>query len=196
MSLYQDHVKKWKNCQACDLCHGRGRIVLARGSIPCQVLFIGEAPGPSEDALGRPFIGPAGKELDRIIASVAIALGGLPSLAFTNLVACIPKDDDNNKFGEPPKPAIEACAGRLNEFVRLCQPKLIVCVGKLAAKHVYGQAQFSEVSDSSLSWLGEGEFLKFTEIIPPAAIIRAEISQRGLLVQRTVITLIDAFGDL
>jgi uracil-DNA glycosylase len=63
-------------------------VVLCRGRLPCDVLFVGEAPGVSEDVLGRPFVGPAGKLLDTIVER---ALDGQYDCAMTNLVACIPK---------------------------------------------------------------------------------------------------------
>lgn len=180
MTPYQKHVAKWKDCTRCSLCEGRSRVVLAKGRIPCDVLFVGEAPGASEDSIGRPFVGPAGHLLDEMIAE-ALKVLNFPSdyrLAFTNLVACIPLGDDGDKVKDPPKEAIQACAPRLQEFIALAKPDLIVAVGKLSAKYLIPQGVAGE------------------QIIHPAAILRADISQRGLLIQRTVVTLGDAFESL
>lgn len=187
------HKQNWSDCQDCELCEYRDKVVLGKGKIPCDILFIGEAPGISEDTLGKPFVGPAGHLLDRIIER---SLHPALKLAFTNLVGCVPKDSSGSKTKEPPRGSIEACQERLKEFVHLAKPKAIVLVGKLPAKHIYGQAQFSDEEDASLPWLDEnkgefGEHLEFVEIIHPAFILRADQSQRGLAIQRCEIILED-----
>lgn len=154
--------------------------MLARGNVPADILFIGEAPGQSEDVLGQPFVGPAGKLLDRQIAE---AFGNCPGLdlrlCFTNLVCCIPKDETNKKVGEPDKECITACEQRLIEFIYLCQPKLLVCVGDLAEKYA--------------GWGSSAEVIKITH---PAAILRAEIVRQSLMNQKVVVILENAFRDL
>lgn len=67
ISLYSAHVERWKSCQRCALGRTRDKIVLAKGRLPCDVLFVGEAPGESEDVIGLPFVGPAGRLLDEMI---------------------------------------------------------------------------------------------------------------------------------
>jgi DNA polymerase len=106
MSLFQQHVERWGNCRECPLCEDRSRVMLARGSIPCDALFVGESPGESEDALGRLFCGPAGHLMDSIIDN-AMPTPRL-SWAFTNLVCCIPREG-GGKTVEPPGHAIIAC---------------------------------------------------------------------------------------
>lgn len=177
-SLLQQHFDRWKACEGCDACQKRKRVVLIRGTVPAGVLFVGEAPGPSEDVLGRPFVGPAGHLLDKIVEE---ALEGRElAVAYTNLVACIPLDEAGKKFTEPPKTQIDACEGRLRECIELCQPKLIVMVGKLAEKYIPALQRH----------------VKTVAIVHPAAILRADISQRGLAIKRTIITLRDAIGEL
>ena len=132
MTPFQRHVQRWKSCRDCPLCDQRSQVVLARGTVPCDVLFVGEAPGVSEDALGQPFVGPAGKLLDAIVAS---ALTGPQQqtvrVAFTNLVACYPREAKTLGNNQPEAEEIKACQGRLREFVELANPRLIVCVGVL-----------------------------------------------------------------
>jgi len=167
---------KWENCAGCELCNVRKNIVLARGKIPCDVLFVGEAPGASEDAIGLPFIGPAGKLLDEQIKE-ALENSGRTELriAFTNLVCCIPKEN-GTKTGEPNKEHIDACSERLTEFMVLCDPRLIVAVGDLSKK-----------------WLGDKSEVHITH---PAAILRAEIVRQALMRQRVVVTLENAFREI
>jgi len=101
-------------------------------------LFIEEAPGISEDATGLPFIGRSGKLLDRLLSDVAERTH-VPEYAITNVVACIPRDLEkffleDNKVRAPTKPEIDACSHRLLEFIKLCKPKQIVLIGKIAGK--------------------------------------------------------------
>lgn len=179
---WKAHKVKWKNCDLCDLCTRRDKIVLARGTVPADVLLVGEAPGGSEDVLGRPFVGPAGKLLDALIEDATKAAGVSPKLLFTNLISCIPKDVHGKKTTEPPEDSIYACADRLNELVHIAKPSLLIMVGKLSQKYC------PKVIDY--------EFDNSIDLIHPAALIRLDVSQYGLALQRTTITLRDAFVNL
>lgn len=203
ITSYQAHVQRWQNCQACELWKSRrarrGKVVLARGQLPCDVLFTGEAPGASENVLGKPFCGPAGQLLDKIIAEALAELSWQPRLAWTNIIACLPLGDDGQKTAEPDKASIKACRPRLLEIIRLAQPRLIVLVGQLAEKHCpipddlclkRGQG------NSEPEWLPEGETLRYCKIVHPAAILRDDMSRRGLTIQRTVLTLTEALEEL
>lgn len=167
-TLFQKHRAEWINCTKCHLHKTRTKVVLLRGSIPCEILFVGEAPGASEDVIGQPFIGPAGKLLDRIIKD---ALKDQWSYALTNLVGCIPIGEEGSKTAEPPKEAIMTCRPRLVDIIEICQPQLVVSVGTLAKKHLPG-GDFATVS-----------------IIHPAAILRMDLSQKGLAIQRCIVEL-------
>lgn len=182
LTRWQAHVQKWSNCEECLLCQRRSRVVLARGKIPCDILFIGEAPGVSEDVLGRPFAGPAGALLDQIVER---AIGDKYRIAFTNLVGCIPLGEDNSKTEEPPKEAILACSPRLVEMICLSKPRAVVKVGKLAVKWM----PHDVLGDTLLEY-------RETEIVHPAAILRMDISQKGLVIQRCVVTLEDLVSEL
>lgn len=169
MTLFQSHCERWRNCQACLLCRSRNRVVLARGKIPAEVLFVGEAPGDSEDVVGKPFVGPAGRLLDYIVNR---ALDGQHDYAMTNLVCCIPKDSGNSK-GEPPKEAILTCKPRLTEFIDICSSKVVIAVGLLAQRHLP-----AEILTAS--------------ILHPAAILRMDVSQQSLAIKRCIVTVEDA----
>lgn len=184
MSLYSDHVAKWKDCVGCSLCERRNRVVLARGKISCDILFIGEAPGESEDALGQPFIGPAGKLLDRLIEQAG---GASHRIAFTNLIACIPQDETGEKVLDPPKEAIDACQERLIEMIDMAAPSVVVYVGKAVQKHARETVSLIDL---------EEDLLAEVDAIHPAAILRMDVSQKGLTIQRTILTLEKAFESL
>jgi DNA polymerase len=176
MTQYQRFAARWQDCQKCSLHKTRRQVVLARGVVPATILFVGEAPGVSEDTLGKPFCGPAGKLLDRIIES---GTDNQISYALTNLVCCIPKDEDGRKSGEPPEAAIKACAPRLLEFYKLCRPRLVVAVGALAERYMLKLLQ-------PPAWV---------PIIHPAAIRRMDVARQGLAIQRCVVALADAVEE-
>lgn len=165
-------------------------MVLARGTVPCTILLIGEAPGESENAIGKPFCGPAGKLLDSIIENASSNCNAAYTYALTNLVACIPYDDDGLKATVPPSDSIKACSVRLQEFVTIARPKLIVCVGQVARDWVDPKKK-----DCVLPLLAENG-IKTIDIMHPAAILRANMVQRGLMVQRAVAVLSTAIEEL
>lgn len=196
---WSEFREKWKDCEACPLHTTRHRIVLAKGSVPCDVLFVGEAPGKSEDTAGLPFHGPAGKLLDEMVdeATKDFIVGELcdddvepfrPRVAYTNILCCIPAEEDGTKIenlGEHPHAAeyAKACSARLVEFItRVAQPKLVVCVGKYSTKYL---KKFVPHRD-----------FQYVEITHPAAILRADVGQKGLLMQRNIVALRDAFEAL
>jgi uracil-DNA glycosylase family 4 len=188
MTAYQAHKRRWGQCTACPLWKTRKHVVLARGVVPADILFCGEAPGDSEDVLAQPFIGPAGHLLDRIVRIAIPANLGF-RLAYTNLVACIPvKTKDSH---EPTRLSMDKCRPRLVEFVaEVAQPRLLVLVGKLAKSEIVGQADFGECE-----WL-RGKWLGFCDIVHPSAILQAKEAERGPMIKRAVVVLEQAVGDL
>lgn len=182
MTPYQTLVTEWRDCTRCALSACRKNVVMLRGKIPCDVLFVGEAPGSSEDVLGRPFVGPAGKLLDSIVAAAGL---GDYRLAFANLLGCIPLGEDG-KLGEPPEWAVAACAPRLSRLVGLCRPRLLVCVGKHAGEYLEQGFRHSVKVPRGLPQV---------RITHPAAILRANLASQGLLSQKCVVTLRNAVEE-
>jgi uracil-DNA glycosylase family 4 len=173
LTAYQRHKLRWKNCTRCSLCETRQNVVLLRGTIPAEVLFIGESPGNSEDVLGKPFVGPAGKLLDHIIEK---ALKGEHTYCLTNLVACIPLEvEGGKKVAEPTRESILACAPRLVELVKIVKPRYIIGVGSLAKKWIG-------------AIIGESDWL-FDSITHPSAILRANVAQQGLAIETCIVTI-------
>ncbi len=182
---YQKHKTKWESCTRCKLHKTRDKVVLCRGTLPCDVLFVGEAPGRSENRLGKPFIGPAGKLLDGIIRDTGKFNAGHRK-AFTNLIACIPLYPGTNfKVKEPEEKCLAKCEPRLKWFIeKIAKPQLIVCVGKLAG------SRLPELDMESKKGC------TFAHIVHPAAILRADRGRQGLMIQRCVVTLEEAFEEL
>ena len=184
VSRYQLHVNKWKDCTDCDLHECRHNTVFARGKIPCDVLLCGESPGASEDSLGIPFIGPAGKLLDGILDE---AFGNSIRCALTNIVCCIPLDTEGNKVEIPHADAIRACSIRLKEFIEIARPKLIVGVGAVAASALKKYRAQLDI-----------ESIQTVEITHPAALLpgRINLAQQGLMIKRCVVVLSNAVQQL
>ena len=180
---WQSHVERWRHCEDCHLAQCRTQVVLARGKVPCDILFIGEAPGRSEDVaqtaegLGKPFVGPAGKYFDDLIEE---AIGDMKlRCAFTNLIACLPLDEeDSDKLEQPPPESVAACSDRLAEFVQLARPKLIVRTGKEATVYLMPGYHHSV----RLGW-----DCPHIDIFHPSAILRAKFVQQSAMWRETVI---------
>ncbi len=172
-------VAKWKNCQECELCTQRNKIVLAKGQLPCDVLYVGESPGQSENVTGIPFHGPAGQLLDNIIASAkSMCMVNHFTEAFTNLVCCFPAEAKKTDDHRPTDEQIQACSPRLQEFVEIAKPKLVVCVGSLA--------------DSWAAISSGAQDVKWVSITHPSAILRMPIAQKGMAARRCAVVLKDA----
>ena len=128
---YRLHVRTWKDCQDCPLCGIRRQVVFARGELPAHILFIGEAPGESENAIGYPFVGAAGDLLDDMLEAV---IPPILTYAITNIVACYPNDE--TRLRAPTRQEALACRPRLSELIAVCQPKLIVTLGQIAKRYL------------------------------------------------------------
>lgn len=117
-------------CTRCLLCDSRTQGVPGEGSATASLLLIGEGPGAREDATGRPFVGPAGKLLDEILAAIGISR---QSVFIANIVKCRPPQ--NRK---PLPDEVAACLPYLHRQIRLIAPKVIVALGGTAAESLLG----------------------------------------------------------
>lgn len=119
------------DCRACGLCAERRQAVLGVGDTAADWLFIGEGPGAEEDARGEPFVGPAGKLLDAMLAAIDLRRGD--DVYIANAVKCRPP---NNRTPEAAEMA--ACAPYLQRQIALLQPRLIVLLGRAAVHALLG----------------------------------------------------------
>lgn len=118
-----------RKCEACPLHLTRKNVVVGSGSKNPEVLFIGEAPGPSEDMTGEPFIGLSGQLLKAWIKEL-----GITNYAITNVVKCFP--NVNGKIRPPSDKEVDKCKHWLDEQILELKPKYIVAVGKFAMNHL------------------------------------------------------------
>ena len=114
-------------CQRCRLSQSRTQTVFGRGNPAARWLFVGEAPGEQEDLQGLPFVGPAGKLLDNMLA--ALGLDREQDVYIANVLKCRPPKNRNPQGDE-----IAACQPYLRQQIALQQPAVIVALGRFAAQ--------------------------------------------------------------
>ena len=118
-------------CTNCRLSEGRTHVVFSDGHPNARLLVIGEAPGANEDRTGLPFVGPAGKLLDLLLASVGLSRE--TSVHICNVIKCRPPENRNPRPDE-----IEACTPFLRRQIELVRPEVILGVGAFAAQFLTG----------------------------------------------------------
>ena len=119
-------ARELETCAACRLAQGRKRAVPGEGAESPLVLVIGEGPGAEEDASGRPFVGPAGRLLDKMLA--AIGLSREENCFIANIVKCRPPGNR-----DPMDDETAACLPFLHRQIALLRPAFILCMGRIAA---------------------------------------------------------------
>ena len=125
-------VKNWDQlqaecmaCRRCDLADTRHNVVFGEGARQAEVMFIGEGPGEQEDLTGRPFVGRAGQLLDDMLEMIDL---DRTKVYIANMVKCRPPGNR-----DPLNVEQEACIGYLRNQTALVRPKIIVCLGRIAA---------------------------------------------------------------
>lgn len=149
-------------CRRCPLCETRTHVVFGQGVPDAEVLFVGEGPGQSEDEQGLPFVGRSGQLLDKYLFAIDLDRGRNCYIA--NIVKCRPPQNRD------PLPAeSEACMPWLRDQFRLLRPKIVVCLGRVAAQRMI-RADFSVTKEHGL-FIDKGGVL-FMGTFHPAALLR------------------------
>ncbi len=130
MSLYTwEELKNFVDrCTRCDLCRTRNRPVMGRGDIKSKIMLIAEAPGRMEDQQGIPFVGRSGGILDELLESAGLNRDGI---YITNINKCHPPGNR-----DPERAEQEACMPYLKYETALIRPKIMVCLGRIAAQQI------------------------------------------------------------
>jgi len=129
---YEGLVSEILSCTRCPLYSSRTRAVPGEGPLNASIMFVGEAPGRSEDLEGRPFVGSAGKLLDSLLSSIGVERG---SVYITNVVKCRPPGNR-----EPFDSEVRACNPYLRRQISMIKPKIIVALGRIAGRKLYEMA--------------------------------------------------------
>lgn len=120
--------KQCKTCTKCGLCQTRSNVVFGIGPQNADIMFVGEGPGEQEDLQGEPFVGAAGKLLNEMLSIIDL---GRHNCYITNIVKCRPP-----RNRDPENEEQQACIHYLRNQVALIRPKIIVCLGRVAAKRL------------------------------------------------------------
>lgn len=120
-------------CVACVLSKTRTQTVFGVGDPNAEWLFVGEAPGAEEDRKGEPFVGPAGKLLDNMLAAIGLKRG--QNVFIANVLKCRPPGNR-----DPQGEEVAQCDPFLKRQVELIKPKLIIALGKFAAQSLLNSA--------------------------------------------------------
>lgn len=154
-------------CGKCRLCKGRTNVVFGQGNPKADIMFIGEGPGREEDLKGEAFIGAAGRLLTKAIEAIGLKR---EEVFIANIVKCRPTNNRNPKEDE-----IETCIPYLRWQVKLIKPKIIVCLGSVAAKNIIDKNL--KITKERGQWIEK----KGCMILPtfhPAALLRDEGKKR------------------
>lgn len=152
-----------ESCRRCPLCDGRTQTVFGVGNPHARVMFIGEAPGKNEDLQGEPFVGAAGKFLDEMLMIIDL---GRHNCYITNIIKCRPP-----KNRDPMQTEQDACIDFLRAQTKLLKPKIIVCLGRIAAMRLI-RPDF-KITREHGQFVEKGGIL-FTALYHPSALLRDE----------------------
>ena len=159
--IWNQLKERCNSCQNCSLGKTRTNLVFGTGNPRADLMFVGEAPGQQEDEQGIPFVGAAGKLLDRYLYAV-----GIPreSVYIANILKCRPP-----RNRDPLPEEEDACIGYLREQLKLIRPKIIVCLGRISALRLI-KPDF-RITKEHGTWFQKGNY-QMTAVFHPAALLR------------------------
>ena len=153
-------------CDRCGLCQTRTNVVFGVGNRNADVLFVGEGPGEQEDLKGEPFVGAAGQLLDDMLRIIDL---DRTNVYIANIVKCRPPRNRDPQDAEQ-----DACMDYLRNQVALIKPKIIVCLGRIAAKRLIN-ADY-RITREHGSWICRNG-IWMTAVYHPSALLR-DVSKR------------------
>ncbi|MBN2015434.1 uracil-DNA glycosylase [Candidatus Dojkabacteria bacterium] len=134
---YKEYITKCKKCKSCRLRKSATQVVPGDGNPKAEIMFIGEAPGASEDKEGIPFCGAAGKFLEEMLASIDLKR---ENVFITNIVKCRPPGNR-----DPQDDEIKACKPWTNELIKIIRPKVFILLGRFAMAKFFPSFKISQV---------------------------------------------------
>ena len=161
-STWEELKNACASCEKCELCKTRHNVVVGVGSENAEVMFIGEGPGENEDLQGEPFVGRAGKLLDKMLT--AVDLDRNKNIYIANIVKCRPPQNRDPKPEEQ-----EQCIEWLRAQVKMINPKIIVCLGRIAAGRIIKSD--IKITKEHGQWFEKGG-IQMMAMLHPAAVLR------------------------
>ena len=166
MLSWEELETQCEHCTSCRLCHTRNNVVFGVGNREADVMFVGEGPGEQEDLLGEPFVGAAGKFLDDMLSIIDL---DRTNCYIANIVKCRPPRNRDPEDDEQ-----DACIDYLRKQVALIQPKIIVCLGRIAARRIIDPEY--RITREHGTWI-QRNGIWMTAIYHPSALLR-DLSKR------------------
>lgn len=169
-----NHITEWSElaslvseCRLCSLREGCRQVVFGEGNRNADIMLVGEGPGQVEDEMGRPFVGPAGQLLDKILAAAGMTRQGV---YITNVVKCRPPGNRLPNLQE-----IMVCRGYLEAQIRLIEPRILISLGALATQTLV--APGAKVTEVRGKWFTR-QGIMIMPTFHPAALLRNEKMKR------------------
>ena len=148
-------------CQGCALAQTRTHVVFGDGATDAKILLVGEGPGQHEDEQGVPFVGKAGLLLDDMLEIIGL---DRTKVYVANIVKCRPPGNR-----DPLNVEQDACIGFLRRQTALLRPKILICLGRIAAKAIIDEN--FRITTQHGQWFTRGG-VQMTAIYHPAALLR------------------------
>lgn len=163
MYTYEELKNYVDHCVRCPLCQTRNHAVMGKGNLHSRILFIAEAPGRNEDRDGIPFTGRSGDLFDRLLEGIGMKR---EDIYLTNVVKCHPPGNRDPKPEEQ-----ELCIPYLKYETLLLRPKIIVCLGRIAAQRII-RPDYRITREHGTFLERKGVWL--TAVYHPSAVLRDE----------------------
>ncbi len=158
------------DCMRCPLGKTRTNLVYGTGNAAATLMFVGEAPGEREDATGIPFVGAAGQLLDRYLLAVGIPRS---DVYIANILKCRPP-----RNRDPLPEEEDACIGYLREQVKIIRPRMLICLGRIAAMRLI-KPDFRITKEHGI-WFTRGAF-DMCAVYHPSALLRDASKKEDML---------------
>lgn len=169
VELLRNLYQVFHNCEACALGTTRRNFVFGEGHHNASLMFVGEAPGAEEDVCGRPFVGPAGQLLDKIIEAMKIRRD---QVFIANVVKCRPPENR-----APLNDETATCSPILAKQIETVKPKVIVALGSSALRYFAGpQASITRMRGQFMEWQG----YQVMPTLHPAYLLRNPMAKRDV----------------
>ncbi len=167
MTNWEELHRRCMGCQKCALADTRTNVVFGKGPRDARVMFIGEGPGENEDLQGEPFVGRGGQLLDEMLSLVGLSRE--KNFYITNIVKCRPP-----RNRDPLNTEQDACIGYLRDQMALLRPRIVVCLGRIAAMRLIKPDY--RITREHGQWV-EKDGVFYTAIYHPAALLRDPIKK-------------------
>jgi len=166
MSALSELYEEIALCHQCELAKYRTRVVPGEGAENAEIMFIGEAPGWHEDQQGRPFVGPAGKYLDELLASIGLKR---EQVYIANVIKCRPLENR-----DPLPTEIDNCRKWLERQIELIHPKMVVTLGRYSMAMFFPGKTISKIHGTAQK---RGNTIYYAMYHPAAALHQQSLRQ-------------------